>query len=44
MFFDLLLYGSLLIFMVGSGYKFYTWVSRQITGPELPYSTGQRIS
>ena len=44
MFFDLLLYGSLLIFMVGSGYKFYTWVSGQITGPELPYSTGQRIS
>ena len=44
MFFDLLLYGSLLIFMVGSGYKFYTWVSGQIAGPELPYSTGQRIS
>ena len=44
MFFDLLLYGSLLIFMVGFGYKFYTWVSGQITGPELPYSTGQRIS
>ncbi|MCD6293821.1 MAG: 4Fe-4S dicluster domain-containing protein [Deltaproteobacteria bacterium] len=44
MFFDSLLYGSLLIFIVGSAYKSYTWVSRQITGPELPYSTGQRIS
>ena len=44
MFFDLLLYGSLLIFAVGSVYKCYTWVSRQITGPDLPYSTGQRIS
>lgn len=44
MFFDLLLYGSLLIFIVGSGYKFYTWVSGGITGPESPYSTGQRIS
>ncbi len=44
MFFDSLLYGSLLIFTVGSVYKFYTWVSRQITGPDLPYSTGQRIS
>jgi heterodisulfide reductase subunit C/nitrate reductase gamma subunit len=44
MFFDSLLYGSLLIFIVGFGYKFYTWVSRQIIGPELPYSTGQRIS
>jgi heterodisulfide reductase subunit C/nitrate reductase gamma subunit len=44
MFFDLLLYGSLLIFIVGFGYKFYTWVSGQIIGPELPYSTGQRIS
>jgi heterodisulfide reductase subunit C/nitrate reductase gamma subunit len=44
MFFDLLLYGSLLIFIVGSGYKFYTWVSGEITGTESPYSTGQRIS
>ena len=44
MFFDSLLYGSLLIFIVGSAYKSYTWVSRQITGPELHYSTGQRIS
>ena len=43
MFFDSLLYGSLLIFIVGSVYKSYTWVSRQITGRELPYSTGQRI-
>ncbi len=44
MFFDSLLYGSLLIFIIGSVYKCYTWVSRQITGPERPYSTGQRIS
>ena len=44
MFFDSLLYGSLLIFIIGSVYKCYTWVSRQITGPEIPYSTGQRIS
>ncbi len=44
MFFDLLLYGSLLVFIVGSVYKSYTWVSRQITGPEVPYSTGERIS
>ena len=44
MFFDLLLYGSLLIFIVGFGYKSYTWVSGQIIGPALPYSTGQRIS
>ena len=44
MFFDLLLYGSLLVFIVGSVYKFYTWVSRQIAGPEVPYSTGERIS
>ena len=44
MFFDSLLYGSLSIFIIGSVYKCYTWVSRQITGPERPYSTGQRIS
>jgi len=44
MFFDLLLYGSLLVFIVGSLYKSYTWVSRQITEPEVPYSTGERIS
>ena len=44
MFFDSLLYGSLLIFIIGSVYKSYTWVSRQIAGQELPYSTGQRIS
>ncbi|MBW2708029.1 MAG: respiratory nitrate reductase subunit gamma [Deltaproteobacteria bacterium] len=44
MFFDSLLYGSLLIFIIGSVYKCYTWVSRQITGPALPYSTGQRIA
>ena len=44
MFFDSLLYGSLLVFIVGSVYKSYTWVSRQITGPEVPYSTGERIS
>ena len=44
MLFDLLLYASLLIFIVGSVYKFYTWVSRQISGSDQPYSTGQRIS
>ena len=44
MFFDSLLYGSLIIFTIGSVYKCYTWVSRQITGPDLSYSTGQRIS
>ena len=44
MFFDSLLYGSLIIFTIGSVYKCYTWVSGQIIGPELPYSTGQRIS
>jgi nitrate reductase gamma subunit len=44
MFFDSLLYGSLIVFIVGSVYKSYTWVSRQITGPEVPYSTGERIS
>jgi len=44
MFFDLLLYVSLLIFIAGSVYKFYTWVSRQVTGPDLHYSTGERIS
>ncbi len=44
MLFDVLLYGSLIIFLAGSVYKFYTWASRQITGPERTYTTGQRIS
>jgi nitrate reductase gamma subunit len=44
MFFDLLLYGSLLIFIVGIVYKSYAWVSRQFAGPEVPFSTGERIS
>ncbi|MCF8127729.1 MAG: 4Fe-4S dicluster domain-containing protein [Deltaproteobacteria bacterium] len=44
MFFDSLLYGSLIVFIFGSVYKSYTWVSRQITGPQVPYSTGERIS
>jgi len=44
MFFDSLLYGSLIVFIFGTVYKSYTWVSRQITGPQVPYSTGERIS
>ncbi len=44
MLFDILLYASLIVFVVGFVYKLYTWVSRQITGPDQVYSTGQRIS
>ena len=44
MFFDSLLYGSLVIFVIGLVYKFYTWVSRQAAGRKPAYTTGQRIS
>ena len=44
MLFDRLLYGSLLIFIIGFVYKFYIWVSGQITGQTLSYSTEERFS
>lgn len=43
MVFDLLLYGSLSVFIFGFVWKSFRWFSRQIPGPVLPYTIGQRI-
>ncbi len=43
MFFNLLLYGSLVVFGIGLLYKTYRWISCQIIEPSVPFSTGQRL-
>ncbi|RJR18195.1 MAG: hypothetical protein C4582_11890 [Desulfobacteraceae bacterium] len=43
MFFNVLLYGSLLVFFVGLAYKLITWFSLQIAASQKDFKTGQRV-